>query len=1072
MRTGLIRLISFAVVFSLGTGVAESADPNLVGWWRFDEGSGTTTFDSSGHGNDGTLVGGATWATGHFGGGIELDGATGYVSIPDFELTTDTITFVIWFNGSKGANWAPFISSREFRACEMKFGDNDTLHYAWNNDSFSTWDWDGGPVIPQDTWTMLAVTIDPNRATAYVYTDADGLSQGTNGIEHFEQTLGALQIGYSYSSRYVRGIVDEAAVFNRALTEEEMLALVSGIGGGYPYVRDSYPADGEMIEDTWVSLTWRPGDFAVSHDVYFSDSFDDVNDGVVGAFQGNQPVASYVAGLAGFAFPEGLAPGTTYYWRIDEVNEADPNSPWKGPVWSFWIPPEQAYNASPVDGAMFVPVDVTLTWTGGFGSKLHMVYFGDNFDDVRNAVGAAPSGDASYAPGPLELDKTYYWRVDELDPPFTHRGDIWSFTTAIEALGTAVMARWEDIDGYNLEALEADPNYPNHPDVTETVARFAWNGPDMSWYGARIEAWLYVRVTGDYTFWLNSDDHGELWLSTNDDPSNGVLIAMESSHTYLDEWGSGEEQSDPVTLVAGEKYYISALWKEGNGYDHCQVAWQGPGVPERTIIAGSYLSPFEPMAAFGAKPADRAVGVTQTPILKWQPGLEAVSHEVYFGTDEEAVRNATAASLEYQGPRSLGDESFDPGKLPWESTFFWRVDEVNELNPAGPWVGDVWTFTTASFLIVEDFEDYTDDDTTGGAIWQHWIDGFGVGANGSQVGYVAPPFAEKTIVRGGRQSMPLSYNNTAGVTNSEAELVLHSQPRDWTEGGVTTLSIWLHGRPKSVGSFMEDPAGTFTITGSGEDIWGTADEFHFAYRRLTGAGTIIARIDSVQDTADWAKAGIMIRETLDPGSKHALAAVTSGEGVVSEGRAETDGASFGYAEEEITVPHWVKLERDQAGNFAASRSADGQTWVPVKGASANNIPMRKTVYVGLAVTAYGANLTCEAVFSEVTITGEVGDDPWTNQDIGIASNVAQPMYVAVSNTGGPPAVVTHDDASAALTEAWTEWTIELSKFSDQGIDLTDIDKIAIGLGTQGSAAATGGSGMVFIDDITLRRPAP
>ncbi|MHC4567934.1 MAG: hypothetical protein ACYTE3_19495, partial [Planctomycetota bacterium] len=104
------------------------------------------------------------------------------------------------------------------------------------------------------------------------------------------------------------------------------------------------------------------------------------------------------------------------------------------------------------------------------------------------------------------------------------------------------------------------------------------------------------------------------------------------------------------------------------------------------------------------------------------------------------------------------------------------------------------------------------------------------------------------------------------------------------------------------------------------------------------------------------------------------------------GRAETDGASFGYAEEEITVPHWVKLERDQAGNFAASRSADGQTWVPVKGASANNIPMRKTVYVGLAVTAYGANLTCEAVFSEVTITGEVGDDPWTNQDIGIASN--------------------------------------------------------------------------------------
>ncbi|MEA3227300.1 MAG: hypothetical protein U9Q07_15225, partial [Planctomycetota bacterium] len=510
--------------------------------------------------------------------------------------------------------------------------------------------------------------------------------------------------------------------------------------------------------DTWVNLTWQPGVFAVSHDVYFSNIFDDVNDGAAGAFQGNQSTTSYIAGLSGFAFPEGLAPGTTYYWRIDEVNEADPNSPWKGPVWSFWIPPKQAYNASPGDGAMFAPVDVTLAWTGGFGSKLHTVYFGDNFDDVSNAAGGAPQGDATFSPGPLELNRTYYWRVDEFDPPFTHKGDVWSFTTAIEGLGTAVMERWEDIDSTNIDALKDDPNYPDYPDVTETVTRFAWNGANMSYYGARIAAWLYVPLTGDYTFWLNSDNQGELWLSTNDDPSNVVLIARESSRSDLDSWGEGEEQSDPITLLAGEKYYISALWKENAGSDHCQVAWRGPGVPERTIIQGSYLAPFKPMAAFGARPANRAVDVTQTLVLKWKPGLEAASHEVYFGADEEAVRNATTASPEHQGGRLLGDEIFDPGKLPWESTYFWRVDEVNDLNPTSPWTGDVWTFTTAGFLIVEDFEDYADDDRTGRAIWQHWIDGFGVSANGSQVGYISPPFAEKTIVHGGRQSMPLSYN--------------------------------------------------------------------------------------------------------------------------------------------------------------------------------------------------------------------------------------------------------------------------------------------------------------------------
>ena len=93
---------------------------------------------------------------------------------------TDTITFVAWLNGWRGGDWAPLISSRVVGQCEMNFGDNDTLHYTWNNDSSATWGWTGGPVIPRDTWTMLAVTIDPASATAYVYTDDGGLVQSTN----------------------------------------------------------------------------------------------------------------------------------------------------------------------------------------------------------------------------------------------------------------------------------------------------------------------------------------------------------------------------------------------------------------------------------------------------------------------------------------------------------------------------------------------------------------------------------------------------------------------------------------------------------------------------------------------------------------------------------------------------------------------------------------------------------------------------------------------------------------------------------------------------------------------------
>ncbi len=615
------KLIYFALVLGLTMSAAEGADPSLVGWWRFEEGSGTTAYDSSGNGLDGEVVGGATWTEGRIGGGIELDGTSGHISIPDFELTTDSITFVIWLNGWKAGDWAPLISSRVVGQCEMIFSDDDTLRYVWNDDSSDTWGWTDGPVIPEDTWTMLALTINPEQAVAYVYTDDGGLTQSTNAIAHIEETVGALQIGYSFDNRYVRGILDEAAVFNRALTEQEIMGLVMGIGEGYPYSSSPSPINGTMLEDTWVNLAWRAGDFAVSHDMYLGDNFDDVNDGTESTFIGNQDDTFVVAGFPGFAYPDGLVPGTTYYWRIDEVNDAEPNSPWKGDIWSFSIPPKTAYFPDPADGAESVAVDVQLGWTGGFGSKLHTAYFGDNFDEVDNATGGQTQGTTNYTPGTLKMAKTYYWRVDEFDIVETHKGDVWSFTTegAVESL----------------------------------------------------------------------------------DPANG------------------------------------------------------------------------------------AVDVTQTPVLTWTPGLGA-SHEVYFGTD--------ASSLELKGSGNLGSESYDTGQLEWNTTYYWRIDEANNANADSPWTGPLWSFTTANFLIVEDFESYNDLDPAdegSNRIFLAWVDGFDNPAlNGSVVGYATPPFAEQTIVHGGLQSMPMSYDNAVG--KSEATLTLTSN-RDWTVNGVSTLTIWFRG---------------------------------------------------------------------------------------------------------------------------------------------------------------------------------------------------------------------------------------------------------------------------------------
>jgi len=391
-----------------------------------------------------------------------------------------------------------------------------------------------------------------------------------------------------------------------------------------PHVRNPDPPDGAILRVTLVTLVWTPGDYAASHNVYLGENFDDVDAGAADTFRGSQVSTSFTIGFPGVPYPDGLVPGTTYYWRIDEVNDLHPNSPWKGPVWSFSIAPRTAYNPDPADGAEFVNPNAELSWEPGFGAMLHYVYFGDDFDDVNNAAGGLPQGTTTYTPGPLKLAKTYYWRVDEFDGLATHKGDVWSFTTQ-GAVGSP-------------------------------------------------------------------------------DPSNG------------------------------------------------------------------------------------AMDVKQTPILSWSPGVYAASHQVYFGTDQKAVKNANTGSPEYKGTKNLGSESYDPGKLQLYSTYYWRVDEVNNVNPDSPWTGSIWSFTTANFLIVDDFEDYNDYPPD--EIFSTWIDGWEVPTNGSMAGHAEPPFAETTIVHGGGQSMPLYYENN--FKYSEATMTLVSA-RDWTEEGVGVLSLWFHG---------------------------------------------------------------------------------------------------------------------------------------------------------------------------------------------------------------------------------------------------------------------------------------
>jgi hypothetical protein len=424
--------------------------------------------------------------------------------------------------------------------------------------------------------------------------------------------------------------------------------------------------------------------------------------------------------------------------------------------------------------------------------------------------------------------------------------------------------------------------------------------------------------------------------------------------------------------------------------------------------------------------------------------------------------------------------------LKLSTTYYWRIDEVNSVNPDSPWPGNVWSFMTSDYFVIDDFEDY---DAGGNQIWFAWHDGLGYGTPGTADYFAGNgsgaavgdensiSYTEETIVHGGSQSMPVSYdNNKPGYSKySEVEHALADQ-RDWTEEGVAELSLWFRGNPVSVGSFVEGPVGTYTITGSGTDIWdvsgvgsGFHDEFHYAFKTLSGSGSIVAKVQSVGDTDDWAKAGVMIRDTLDADSKHAMMIVSYASGVSFQRRIETGGASADDTTAGITAPYWVKIERGLAGSFSAYSSPNGTTWQKL-GVS-ESIQMGTNVYIGLAVTAHSAGATCKGVFTNVTTTGTVGSQ-WANQDIGIVSNDTEPLYVALSTSTGVPAVVYHDDPAAANIDTWTQWIIPLQAFADQGINLANVDTIAIGLGTQGNTTIPGGSGKMFFDDIRLYRPQP
>ncbi len=158
--------------------------------------------------------------------------------------------------------------------------------------------------------------------------------------------------------------------------------------------------------------------------------------------------------------------------------------------------------------------------------------------------------------------------------------------------------------------------------------------------------------------------------------------------------------------------------------------------------------------------------------------------------------------------------------------------------------------------------------------------------------------------------------------------------------------------------------GTFTIDGSGADIWGTADGFNYLYQTASGDCDIKARVVSVGNTAAGAKAGVIIRETLNANSAHASMLITSGSGAAFIRRTSTGGTSAITSTTSITAPYWVRVQRS-GSTFTTSISSNGTSWTTVGSAT---ISMGTSVYIGLGVTSQSDGTLNESTVDNVTAT--------------------------------------------------------------------------------------------------------
>jgi hypothetical protein len=670
---------------------------------------------------------------------------------------------------------------------------------------------------------VVRTTADGNGADTYLSNDGQGGDFGPDSIHGADTSLRAFrQLADTRSKTgYIRFDVGDLAGDMTVAT----LTFDATFLKGSAKTVDVYgliDGDDDFWDESTLTYNTAPGVLAATLGNYTLDTSKVTLLGTITTPGAGEPYpvsfSSNPAELPLESFLEADTNGLVTFLFIGTDNEGEVaskehetfNAPTLTLPYAVIGPKTEATKPNPDNGAEDVVRDVILGWTPGEFADKHDVYIGSNFNDVYAATPIDdPNGvylgsfDSSFYPESgilrLEFGQTYYWRVDEVNSPpdsFVYPGSIWSFTT--ESFAYPIPAEMIIATAKSSEPGQGPENTINGSgldanDLHSIQSTDMW----LSAMGDSAPIWIKYEFDKPYQLYqmLVWNYNGESILSMY-----GLKdVAVEYS-TDGDNWTKIEGVSE-FPQATGAEGYASNITVEFGAVAAKYVRitansnW-GIGDLFKQYGLSEVRFMYIPASARKPSPESGATDVAINTLLNWRAGREAAEHNVYFSKDQQAVIDGNAPVITVDQP------SYGPLSLELGNTYYWRVDEVNS-NQANPvWQGGTWSFSTTEYLVVDNFESYNDIEQGqegSNLIYMKWSDGYNnPSTNGSTIGYLTVPSIETGTVHGGRQSAPISYDNTTAssseVTVNTNELEIGS---DWTVGATESLVLWVYGDPNN-----------------------------------------------------------------------------------------------------------------------------------------------------------------------------------------------------------------------------------------------------------------------------------